>query len=1230
MARSSIKSFRRRSSGLVRTLVVSVATLSILLVCYAMYLYTQVDPDLAAPTTKRSRIPSLDAPSDDRSATADPALAEGVPFKGGVLGPGRDVKLTVYAPEGTRARFDIEVQDWTPRPGSIDEFVLVRPRVRMRTRSGNAVRITAEEGIIEAQRQSGGSLDPRRGKLTGNVLIEYDRLTETQRASRGATQQIPPEELVRIEADEIQFDLEYAKVVVPGAFGVTAVEADFQSRDLEVRFNERENRVEWLRVAAGGRITLRGEPAGGEGLLFENPSETHRNVTFSQWLYQSLGARFATLEDSARDDKTEQTNAHQSQVASRPSPPPPSAPPASPDKTFAGMVVHQRPDGAFVFQEANHKELSTNPPVRYRAHFEQEIDVTQTQDGRLLSRLHADWLQLLRDVTGDDAARPRAQDEPTSSAPAADNPERPSDAEKRQVVLTWSGRLAVEAVDAGDNAADDRAGSKVSAGGAPVRLTHIDGSATCATLSYFPDDTRVELTGSQEHPVNVDSPQQGVITGTNLVTTRKQNTFDMIVTGPGLLRRSDTTTPVEPGDAVQIDPQTLHIAFDEQLTARGRFVPRGGFIRSGFSLSTPNDQAIDDATIKGNVRLTQRDVRVEADELTVQFTDRVGLFPSPNRSIQHVKGVGQVNMSQGSDRITCDQIDVAMIPNPAGGARPRTAIARGNVLAFQGQRTIRARDSLTVDFSLQDAPSFAQPTTDADISRGAPSSIGTANVAARRMRARGDVGVVDPAEQLDLHADALDCAISESGEIETAEIAGTDTAPATVRLGDLAVTGREILLNVKDETARVPGQGRLTIQSMKDLDGRPVKEPIPIAITWARSLDYRGRENRALFDGAVHATSRSATTFDCERLLVEFDDIDQPAFDQKTSGSLLRPLIQHTQAALHLAPTEPSDWPWFSRAADAAKKTLVAHEPRSLSAVRMMDMLVATAFSDFLPFETRDTSKRSTRVGKEPAYLLATGDAVALVTNVDPQSGAIESRARISGPKLSLNLRRDASKMLIEGPGDLLLEDYRREPQTSGPAASTRQEPDALLPAPAPRGLLSADADDGPSNTLIEWRQSMWYDFSIEQTRFEGDVELKFISGAALRHLLNQPMGQSSNGRSTFLRCDTLTVDFMDRTARRSNDAPRMGRLSAAGLRQFDANGSVRLQDDAERLNLQADQVIYERPRNLLVIYGSPKRKAVIVRQEPNKLPTRIQVRRMIYDLSTGAFSIDDPDYSGQ
>jgi hypothetical protein len=64
-------------------------------------------------------------------------------------------------------------------------------------------------------------------------------------------------------------------------------------------------------------------------------------------------------------------------------------------------------------------------------------------------------------------------------------------------------------------------------------------------------------------------------------------------------------------------------------------------------------------------------------------------------------------------------------------------------------------------------------------------------------------------------------------------------------------------------------------------------------------------------------------------------------------------------------------------------------------------------------------------------------------------------------------------------------------------------------------------------------------------------------------------------------------------------------------------------------LQLWADDVIYERPRELLAIHGSAARKARVIQRRPGRLPNEVIVGRMTYNLATGEIELQRPGFRG-
>lgn len=1161
---------------MVRTVVVAVATLAILLVVFSMYQYSQLSV-ARRESTRPPRLPSLPTRLSDADSDGATGKPSGVAVGPAVIGSSQNVTISLYPREGQQAKLELTVSDWAPKDGSDHEFLLRDPDIRMRTSDGNDVRVTAREGNLEARRKGGSGLEPQRGKLSGNVVIEFDRRTETEKAKlpEALRAQPDPNDLVRVETGELEFDVEFGRLAIPGRLTLSARDVSLEALDLEVRFDERGGRVESLRIDRGGRLELIDQSKRLRVSMPGVDKRAEQQRTIADWLRATVQARL------------DATQAQRTADSSSPS----KAPPPVPVKEKEGVPVFR----------AVERGPSPRTAVRYYGRFEGDVDARQLVGDTTQSRLQADELEILRDFSPQERQNMQRTSEPPDRTGQEGADQRPSE----RIVLTWSGRLLVDTLSPDDPRGGEGGQSRITATGTPARLSHPEGDATCAKLSYDPDGGEVRLYGGETAPVVVRSLEQGSVSGRSVLVHRDGDAMELLVGGPGRLvgDMSPGERPLpspgvhagrnEPpdinvgawGTAAQPDPGRREIEFASELHATGRIVHKTALDFTG-TITAKEYRLLDHVTFAGRTRLHEGDTSLEADSLAVDFANRES-WREIRQSIGRVVGAGQVVMTQGRDRLTCDKIDVTMGLEPDGSTAPRTAIATGDVVAIQGDRTLEAKDKLIVDFERIARPAPDKETEAVAVFQvwrpGPPavarttqaagsSSRGETAVVARRLRAFGGVTVYDPSQPLDLSCDDLDCTIGDGRQIESAVVTGAADRPATVRLDTFSVTGREVSLNVPDQWAEVPGRGRMTFQSRKDLDGRKVAEPIPIAVTWAEHMKYRGRENRAVFSGDVHATSQATTTFDCAQLLVEFEDM--------------------TPQEAQPPPAPRSAW--------------------GLPSVLSRLLTDKRGGSSRIPIKG---------FSKEPRYIEATGTAVAETAELDPSSGKMKSRARISGPKLSVHLRLELSKLLIEGPGNLQLEDFRPSASKTG----TAERPDT--------DLFSADTDAGPSKTLIQWRDRMWYDFAIDQTLFEGGVQLTHLSGKELEKVFGIPEGGVSSGtpgRRTFLGSDALTVDFLDRTAgsRRSDDQ-RMGRLSSDRLRQFRALGTVVLRDEVERLSLTAEEIVYERPRKILLIHGTKRRKAQIIKQSPGRLPDQVSAERLFYNLATGQIEVVQASVKG-
>lgn len=1154
---------KKRATGLARTLVLASATLAILLVCFSIYQYTQSSPI----DTRTSRLPSIPTDSERLASPAKSSDAPGTSLGsvGGVVGPGKKVSLTIYGENGQDARMELTVSSWTPVRDAPHEFLLNDPEIRMRTDDGHAVRVTARRGWMEARRKGPGGIDPKRGRLSGGVQIQYDRLTFEQREALPESQRntIDPADILQIEMQEIEFDVEYAKVVIPGELRITASDFSMVAADLELRFNEVENRVETLRIDSGGTLTLK--TAGNFDLNVGGDRQGKAKLTLIDWFRDTMQEALAAQQSRmAQSASASQTNTPQSQT----------------DQERAERESLASTDESIpVFQPDRAGTVRPKAPLRYLARFEGDVDARQSSGGEVLARLNADALEILRDVRD----QSQFQSQETQTPPSQDK-QTPGELgyNEPQITVTWTQRLVIEACSTADERCAADIPSQVTALGTPAHLTYGDGSAKGTRLVFEPDSGNFSIYGIPDLPAAVFSEDQGTIQGIEIHSSQDGDEFHIIVKGPGALRRasnamhSDANTQLRSGST---------ITFLDQLDAVGQFVQETRLTRGG-RISRQRRMMISRADFSGAVNLTDGDDRFMADALTVYFKTHRSLLGQYENSIDRIVGLGHVNLTQSDDHITCRELDIEMTKGLDGRIVPRLATARGNVSAKQSDRTIEAREELVIDFTTYEAPrrpfdaakAYKQAKQagadvtqiDWDARRREHEAVRETRVGVSRLRAKGDVRVLDTSQHMEVTAESLDAVVNKSQALQTARVVGTEQTPASVVLEAFTVAGEVINLHALDQWAEVPGAGRLTFRSNKDLDGRRLRQPIPVVVTWTNWMRFRGRENKSVFSGQVHAASET-TTFDCDQLVIEFEDVQQGG---ETSKVL--------------------DW-WI-----------------------LEDLMHGIRTSS-------GTNMGGTGFAKEPTYLLASGRATVLTSEFDEKTGRLESRARISGPRLSINLRSDVSKMMIEGAGNLLLEDYRAGPSEED-INPTNQ--------PKGQGLFHVGPSSGPSTTLIEWKDFMWYDFGVYHARFAGDVSLKHFSGAELARIRGTGLVSSSQpepGRATFLNCNALTLEFLrEREARQEGNERRMGGMSSERIAQFQAEGSVVLQDESEGLSLTADRVVYWKDRNGLAVYGTPQQRAHLVVQKPGQLPQQVAVERLFYNFATGKAELFRVDFKNR
>ena len=1144
----------RHAASIVRTVVLASATLAIVFVCYSVYQYTQLDEEAAS----RSAAPF--APLVDVLPPGD--LGEGsvsLGTGGMQIGPVERPSVTIYPPEGTRAIGEIEADDWSPLPGSGNRVRLVNPFIRAETNDGRRLNIRADEAVIETSQPGGGvgRFDPRRGTLSGSVVIEIDRLTHHQREQLPADQRdvIDERRLIRIEMDHLEFDLEFSRVSIEGPFHVIAYEMSFEAGDLDIEFDPGASRIESITARGGGKLEMRGQGASLGLSLTPGSDEGTRSWS------EALISRLSTV---AKGESTSKSDA--------------SAP-------------YVDEDGALVLVPDASMPEEFHEPIHYEAKFTDEVLVEQRGRGGSTARLRADVLTLLRAFT--QADRDGGASASTRTAPA-EGAGRDRSSEPR-LFLSWSGPLSVRALASGANV-DQPAGEQIEivATGNPVWISDGQGDARCSKLVFNSVDQKIWLHGTRAKPVQMRSDNQGTIVAVSIVSQSRGDKRTIKAAGPGRLTWAGDTfdetrirqKPSAGSDEVAGDSW---VDFQERFEATIREVRhRGRFDLRSLKWTTEEKLVLDSAHFFGSVVMHQPSSQFVAQQVDMDFDSEAS-----TTTIRRVVGKGRVTMTHGEQsKITCDRMEVDFDPR-AGDAVPKIARAFGKIEAMHEGSIITAQERMDFVFRENTRPAAKDDLLKAlnealdagtdltavarDVRRRRIAQRRRTDVELAQLLAYGAVSVIDPNRDLRLSAEQITCDFSAGNQIRSAVLNGGGRGAASVRKGTFSVTGDMLRANFEDEWVDVPGPGRMSFQLNRDLDGRPTDTPVTVVVSWSDWMKYRGRENRAVFMGNVHPVS-DRTQIDSGRLEIEFEDTSATELATNNSGP--------PRGAMGLPGESPS---------------------RSGSATRIAD---------------------ATGLARKPTYFLATGGVTSEMSNVDELTGRLVSRARISGPRMSVDLRENVFMMRVEGEGKLLIEDYSH-PSSPREGGDRRSKP-------VKAGALFDVGPAGASQTLITWKRLMFFDRVNERAQFEGQVRLDHFSGTFLvktSHLASQATpGEKKIGREIRLATKVLSVDFVSAPRDGDREAPGVAQMSARRLEQFHANGSVRLtikgQDQDQWLT--AEELTYRKTRQLLFIQGSEDRPAEFITQVHGQPPRPVRASAITVNLATNRVDAQNPTYLGQ
>ncbi len=859
-----------RSHKTLRSLVLAVTSLVVVVVIFAVYRSTQpaasnsgLNQPTPPPVVTKSTKPDnpISTPIDqstNATASKSPLHVGNTQIQ---VSGGEDVSVALFDQDGKK-RGRLNADEWKPLEGN--RFEIIKPVIHLRTPNGQTVRVSADQGLVQLKGNDPRRPDPKRGTLSGNVEIIIDRLSDEQRDL------LPPEDRykiddereVRIEMEDVTFDLEYARIQTERSFSIESVEAKLAGVGLLLHYNELDNRIEELKVREGKEIEVSG--FGGNVRLAGETS------------------------DESNDESITTPAADEDGITT--------------DQTATAVGTNGTEDADLPVLEIAEKddESKSKPTDEYTAIFEENVNIRRFVASKQTGQLLADRLEILFDFGAQEKEMAKQSRGPVSNQQDEDISDASTNGggqvddetsliqetalakesggaglptkEDERVKLTWSGSLHVTSRrrELAEGMDPDVRRMHVLASGEKVEVRDDQRLAHCTKLVYQDETGLVELYGTSAQPAFVEIEEGSSLRGTEIKLDRAKG--QAFAKGPGRLVSTRTSRSNEPK---QSSPKSFLAAMmPDRQAAPDRFeVDFGGGVDARF----------------GKTSFKQTDpVTGVSETQSIQTLHRAHF-------------TGGVDMRQGGERIECNRIDIDFALDEQGEIYPVRAHAIENVTVSQGERLIKAAKELIADltsyevakppFEISKAREYA---TDRGLDLG---KIDWASEekkynATRKFRtglanifADGAVVLRDPLQELEIDCGKLNCRFGDSQQIETGVVTPEVGRDAFVGLGEFSIAApTDINFSATEQSADVKGSGKMTFLADRDFDGSELDSPTLVRIMWLEQMDFKGKQNVAHFKKKVHVSTDSSN-YDCDALRVDFVDVQKTPEEQAKLAS---------------------------------------------------------------------------------------------------------------------------------------------------------------------------------------------------------------------------------------------------------------------------------------------------------------------------------------------------------
>lgn len=651
-----------------RSIILTVVVLGVLLGGFVLFMSFQESPESTGAKSTPKRPTPATNPATQSAIAPPPSTQE----TESVLGAGEDVWVQQFDRETGLLTSEFRAARYDPPQDGVVH--VTRPEARFYTRDGQVLTIWARDGevIMPEQTRKSDRMDsiqsapPSRGTLN-DVLIGVLDTPESTEPS--LTCRVP---VIAFDNDALRLYTVQTEIegrIVPAdrvPITVRGDEYDFDGQGLSMRWNQRDQRLEHLEIARGGRLVVK-KPAAFGKLPISSTAPT-REGPFDIQLVQ------ADATEAKRMSAEEAEIRRQKRLAAA--------------RRAAALAATQ----------------AVREPVAYKATFADDVKILEGADGSQHQIGSAD--RMIATFTFErPKAEPPATQPATKPAPAPRPTTRPTTRraaetpkpEQVPIMVTWTGKLTIvpgKYEESGLRAFDDRA---VQFEGSPVKLDRDGSTIEAAVVSAASKGDRFSAKGSDRLGPVVLRNAEGTtlrapaidIVGDAAVIKGKSSAEMMVADEKGELQKllaswADTATINFRDSSTGRSIESAEFVGNVDV-AHPQLALKSAKLKLAFGESAkPNEPSLRVIDAAGDVRAT---IATSGEKQTIKAENlRVTASPDANGKLAFngFTASGGVSLASAKQSLNADKIDATFTTTEKEKVRIDDLTAEGSVV-FKGE-----------------------------------------------------------------------------------------------------------------------------------------------------------------------------------------------------------------------------------------------------------------------------------------------------------------------------------------------------------------------------------------------------------------------------------------------------------------------------------------------------------------------------------------------------------------